>query len=166
MNRIVFHHVRQVVGIIAGIDELQLGLRVLHGDAGHLPADAAEAVDADAHGLKGGASLAGALASHTCSSQSSHCTEAGHSTNTGSLRGAIASGAEVGPLHLRLAVLNLPGRRHEGTAQGTCCRKGTHASHGNVGGGGRHSSYETAKGFLNLLDGCCLSAEVQSGPTP
>ena len=156
VNCIVLHHVGQVVRIIARVDQLEVGLRILHGNAGHLAADAAEAVDADANSLEGGAALAGALACHACCSKACHGTEAGHGTNTGSLGGAITRRAEVGPLHLRLAVLDLASRRHEGTAQGAGCCEGTDAGHGNVGGGGRHNDGEEglkeSRGCYRLLE--------------
>mmetsp|Transcript_60460 Transcript_60460/g.171258 ORF Transcript_60460/g.171258 Transcript_60460/m.171258 type:complete len:473 (-) Transcript_60460:56-1474(-) len=51
MNGVVLHLVGQVLRIVAGVDQLQLHLGVLHGDACHLTTNAPEAVDADANGM-------------------------------------------------------------------------------------------------------------------
>mmetsp|Transcript_60171 Transcript_60171/g.167892 ORF Transcript_60171/g.167892 Transcript_60171/m.167892 type:complete len:227 (+) Transcript_60171:168-848(+) len=53
MDGVVLHHVRQVVRVVTGIDEFELHLRVLHGDARNLATDTAKAIDADAYGVHG-----------------------------------------------------------------------------------------------------------------
>mmetsp|Transcript_94711 Transcript_94711/g.219931 ORF Transcript_94711/g.219931 Transcript_94711/m.219931 type:complete len:359 (-) Transcript_94711:274-1350(-) len=53
VDGVILHHVGQVLRIVAGVDELQVALGVLHGDARHLPADAPKAVDGNGHGPHG-----------------------------------------------------------------------------------------------------------------
>mmetsp|Transcript_65397 Transcript_65397/g.169905 ORF Transcript_65397/g.169905 Transcript_65397/m.169905 type:complete len:293 (-) Transcript_65397:667-1545(-) len=50
MDGVVLHLVGKVLRVVAGIDELQLHLRVLHGNARDLPTNTTEAVDGNASG--------------------------------------------------------------------------------------------------------------------
>merc|ERR550539_934966 len=49
MDGVVLHLIGQVLCIIAGVDKFQLHLWILHGNAGHLPADTPEAIDGNAN---------------------------------------------------------------------------------------------------------------------
>eukprot|EP00438_Fugacium_kawagutii_P016665 Skav229375 [mRNA] locus=scaffold584:100479:101378:+ [translate_table: standard] len=99
LDSIIFHHVGQIVGVVAGVDQLQLSLWVLHGNACHLTANAAKAVDANTHSLHGSAVLARTPSSNTSHSQASHCSNSGHGTHGGGGLGGlgIAGSTETSP---------------------------------------------------------------------
>mmetsp|Transcript_49934 Transcript_49934/g.82173 ORF Transcript_49934/g.82173 Transcript_49934/m.82173 type:complete len:458 (-) Transcript_49934:7-1380(-) len=140
VDSVIFHHVGQVVRVIAGVDQLQLSLWVLHGNAGHLTANAAEAVDSNTHSLHGSAVLACTPASNTSHSQASHCTHTSHGTH-GLGRGGlgIAGRTETSPgLLCNWATCN------KGAAQGSGGH-GTADEHSHVLHSGRHGFESTKK---------------------
>ena len=117
VDGVILHHVGQVVRVIAGVDQLQISLWVLHGNASHLTSDAAKAVDANTHSLHGSAVLACTPASNTSHSQACHGTNTSHSTHglRGWLRGlGIACSTETS-----LGLLCNRATCNKGTAQGS-----------------------------------------------
>ena len=126
-------HIRKVVWVVGSINELQLRLRILHGNACHLATNAAEAVDSNTNCLHRSAVPSGTLANSTSSHQAGHSSNSCHGSHglrrLGSLRVACRSQVSLGLGH------RCGG--HEGTAQGTA-RQGAAAKQSHVLHRGRH----------------------------